>query len=101
MYFHGNIEQLTLSNNNYRKVLFTGKYSQLVVMTLKPGEEIGAEIHKGHDQFVRIEEGIAVAQLGDKVHNLHHDDAIIIPSGMLREGFFISSATLATFKRPA
>jgi len=52
--FMGNIEDLTEENENFRKVIYTGKFSQLVVMSLKPGEEIGAEVHETHDQFFRF-----------------------------------------------
>ena len=57
--YFGNIEKETLENNNFRKVLFTGPQSQLVVMSLKPKEDIGKEVHAGHDQFIRIEKGKA------------------------------------------
>jgi len=57
----GNIEKETEQNNNFRKVLFTGENEQLVVMSLKPGENIGMEVHPGVDQFIRIEEGEAKA----------------------------------------
>ena len=57
--YTGNIEELTLANNNFRQVLYTGKHMQLVVMTLQAGEEIGVEIHKTVDQFFRVEEGVA------------------------------------------
>ena len=53
------IEKKTLANNYFRQVLFTGKYAQLVVMCLQPGEEIGNEVHKKVDQFFRIEKGQA------------------------------------------
>lgn len=55
----GNIEKQSLGNKNFRKVLFTGKHAQLVVMSLKPGEEIGNEVHHKVDQFFRIEHGNA------------------------------------------
>lgn len=55
--YNANIEQLTLENNNFRKVLYTTNGLQLVLMTLKPGEEIGAEIHPENDQFFRFESG--------------------------------------------
>lgn len=55
--FIDDIEKLTEENDNFRKVLYTGKHMQLVLMTLQPGEEIGLEVHDGHDQFFRIEEG--------------------------------------------
>ena len=53
----GNIEGKTLTNSYFREVVFTGTYCQLVVMSLKPGEEIGSEVHKSVDQFFRIEKG--------------------------------------------
>ena len=55
--YHANIEKLTLTNSNFRKVLYTGKYAQLVVMSLAPGEEIGLEVHENVDQFFRFEQG--------------------------------------------
>src|SRR5690625_585969 len=55
--FVDDIEKLTEENDNFRKVLYTGKHMQLVLMTLQPGEDIGLEVHDGHDQFFRIEEG--------------------------------------------
>lgn len=75
-----NIEKETLDNTNYRKVLYTAKHSQLVVMSLKPGEEIGEEIHE-LDQFIRIEQGEAKAVLNGKEHKLEADWAVIIPHG--------------------
>ena len=77
-----NIEQETEENPNYRKVLFTAKYSQLVLMSLKPGEEIGSEVHEGHDQFFRIESGEAEVIIGYETHKAYAGDAIIIPSGI-------------------
>jgi len=55
--FHSNIEKLTLENGTFRKVLYTGKHSQLVLMCLKPKEEIGMEVHADNDQFFRFEKG--------------------------------------------
>lgn len=75
-----NIEKETLENNNFRKVLYTGKYSQLVAMHLNPGEEIGEEIHE-LDQFLRIEEGDGVAILDDVSTDVHDDFAIVVPAG--------------------
>ena len=57
--FVGNIEKMTLQNDYFREVLFTGKYAQLVVMCLQPDEEIGNEVHANVDQFFRIEQGEA------------------------------------------
>ncbi len=76
-----NIESDTLENQNFRKVLFTGKKMQLVVMNLNPKEEIGMEVHEDHDQFIRIEDGEAEAFLDGEVTQLHNDDVLIIPAG--------------------
>jgi len=79
--YFGNIEEETLENTNFRKVLFTGPQSQLVVMSLKPGEEIGAEVHDDHDQFIRIEEGRAEVTIGEEIRDLSDDEAVVIPAG--------------------
>jgi mannose-6-phosphate isomerase-like protein (cupin superfamily) len=82
--FAGNIEKLTTKNNFFRKVLFTGKHTQLVVMSLLPGEEIGTEVHKKVDQFFRIEAGRAKFVFnGKEVHLAKADDAIIVPAGTI------------------
>ena len=77
-----NIEKDTLANNDYRRVLFTGHYTQLVLMTLQPGEEIGVEIHAGHDQFIRIERGEGVVALNGAKHPLSDGVAVVIPAGV-------------------
>lgn len=77
-----NIEKETLENSNFRKVLYTGKFSQLVVMALMPGEDIGKEVHPDIDQFIRIESGTGKAVLDGKEYNLEDDFAIVIPAGM-------------------
>ncbi len=80
--FFGPIEKQTLKNKNFRKVLYTGKYCQLVVMCLKPGEEIGNEVHEKVDQFFRIEEGKAKFILNNSEEHLaRENDAVIIPAG--------------------
>ncbi len=80
--YFGNIEQETLKNENFRKVLFTGKYSQLVVMTLQVGEEIGNEVHNEIDQFFRIEGGEAKFVLNNSEEHIARDgDAVIVPAG--------------------
>lgn len=76
-----NIEEKTLANNNFREVLFTGPHSQLVVMTLQAGEEIGLERHETHDQFIRVEEGEGYAVLDGERHKLEDGVAVVIPSG--------------------
>lgn len=75
------VEKKTLDNNYFRKVLFTGPQSQLVVMSIEPGEEIGTETHDGVDQFIRIEAGRGKAVLNGKTHELHDGSAVVIPAG--------------------
>ena len=79
MEFRGNIEKLTLHNNNYRKVLNTTKYSQLVLMSIPPKEEIGMETHPKTTQFIRVEDGRAHVIIGRKHFYLKDGDAIVIP----------------------
>jgi mannose-6-phosphate isomerase-like protein (cupin superfamily) len=80
--FVGPIEDLTVKNKYFRKVLFTGKHAQLVVMCLQPGEEIGNEVHNNVDQFFRIEEGEAKFVFSDKEeHRVQSGDAVIVPAG--------------------
>jgi mannose-6-phosphate isomerase-like protein (cupin superfamily) len=80
-YFRGNIEQLTLDNNFFRKVIFTGSHSQLVLMSLKVGEEIGLEIHDNIDQFFRIEQGQAKFVIEDEVVLAEAEHAVVVPAG--------------------
>lgn len=75
-----NIEKATKENENFRKVLYTARNSQLVLMTLKPGEEIGEEVHT-LDQFIRVEEGEGKAILDGVEHKIEDGSAIIIPAG--------------------
>lgn len=76
-----NIERATLENEDYRRVLFTGPNTQLVLMTLRPGEEIGLETHDEHDQFIRIEAGNGKVRLGDEEHPLADGVSVVIPAG--------------------
>lgn len=76
-----NIETKTLANNYFREVLYTTARSQLVIMTLQPGEEIGMEHHEGHDQFIRVEQGEGVAILDGEKHVLEDGVAVVIPAG--------------------
>lgn len=78
--FQINIEDETVKNTNYRKVLHTTKKTQLVVMSLKPGEEIGAEVHDG-DQFIRIEEGTGKSILDGKTKKLSNGSAVVVSAG--------------------
>jgi mannose-6-phosphate isomerase-like protein (cupin superfamily) len=75
-----NIEEETLKNDDYRRVLYTAKNSQLVLMCLRPGEEIGEEVHR-LDQFIRVEAGKAVIEIDGVAHDLSEDHAAIIPAG--------------------
>lgn len=79
--FHIDIEKKTLENENYREVLYTAPNSQLVIMTLEPGEEIGMETHEEHDQFIRIEEGVGAAILNGEEVELKDGSALVIPAG--------------------
>lgn len=74
------IEKETIENTDYRRVLYTSKSSQLVLMNIKPGDEIGEEVHE-LDQFIRIEQGKAQAILDDVVHEMEDDYAVVIPAG--------------------
>lgn len=80
--YAGPIEKQTLVNSFFRRVLFTGKYNQLVVMCRQGGEEIGNEVHPNVDQFFRIEEGNAKFVLNDKEEHIAGDgDAVVVPAG--------------------
>lgn len=76
-----NIEEKTLRNNYFREVLFTTKKSQLVVMSLKPGEEIGAEVHPEHDQFIKVESGKGKTVMNGEENEISEGYAIVIPAG--------------------
>ncbi|HJU64304.1 MAG TPA: cupin domain-containing protein [Gemmatimonadaceae bacterium] len=76
-----NIERDTLDNEDYRRVLFTGPNTQLVLMTLRPGEEIGEETHEEHDQFIRVEAGTGTVMLDGKRTALSDGSAVVIPAG--------------------
>ena len=79
--FHQNIEELTLQNSSFRKVLYTSKFSQLVLMSLKPAEEIGLETHTENDQFFRFEAGEGTALIDRNEYKLKDGMAIIVPAG--------------------
>jgi len=80
-YFADNIEKLTEENLAFRKVLFTGPQSQLVLMTLQKGEEIGSETHEDHDQFIRIEAGTAQFSIDGNEFEGGDGFAVVIPAG--------------------
>lgn len=76
-----NIEERTLAGSNFREVLYTTQRSQLVIMTIQPGDEIGLEKHEGHDQFIRVEAGTGEAILDGEKHALEDGVAVVIPAG--------------------
>lgn len=84
----GDIERVTLDNETFRTVLFTGEHTQLTVMRLMPGEDIGREAHHNRDQFLRIEQGRGRVEFGqsaegvDETHEVEDDWAIIVPAGV-------------------
>lgn len=80
--YHVNIEKRTKDNDYFREVLFTGEHSQLVVMSLRAGEEIGLETHDDRDQFIRVEKGSGKAMLNGQEIALEKDDALVIPAGV-------------------
>ncbi|PIR59670.1 MAG: cupin domain-containing protein [Candidatus Pacebacteria bacterium CG10_big_fil_rev_8_21_14_0_10_45_6] len=79
--FNTNIEQVTLSNSNFRQVLYTGKHSQLVLMCLEPKEEIGMETHPDNDQFFRFEQGEGKCIIDENEYVVTAGSAVVIPAG--------------------
>jgi len=79
--FNLNIEKETLENENFRKVLYTSKHSQLVLMSLAPNEEIGMEIHPDNDQFFRFEKGNGKCIIDGNEYNVEDGSAIVVPAG--------------------
>jgi mannose-6-phosphate isomerase-like protein (cupin superfamily) len=79
--YNANIEKNTLENTNFRKVLYTGKHSQLVLMSLKPKEEIGMEVHPDNDQFFRFEKGMGKVFIDGNEYEVSDGSVIIVPAG--------------------
>ena len=79
--FHDDIEKLTTGNADFRRVLYTGKNLQLVLMTLQPGDEIGSEVHEDRDQFFRFEEGSGKVDIDDNTYDVVDGSGIIVPAG--------------------
>ena len=86
-----NIEEKTLANSNFREVVFTGTYCQLVVMCLKPGEEIGSEVHINVDQFFRIEKGKGKVVINGEEDLFTNGVGIVVPAGSEHNVINISS----------
>ncbi len=80
-WFFTNIEKDTLENANFRKVLYTGKHAQLVLMSIKPKEEIGMEVHQENDQFFRFEQWQGKCIIDDNEYLVEDWSAIIVPAG--------------------
>lgn len=82
------IEKVTVENDAFRRALWTGSNMQLTLMTIKPGEDIGLEVHKDHDQFLRVEKGSGTVQMGPKEDTLDFtekvadDFAVFVPAGV-------------------
>lgn len=76
-----NIEKLTIENDNFRKVLYTGENMQLVLMSLRPGEDIGEEVHEENDQFFRIDSGEGKVLINESTYDVKDGDAVIVPAG--------------------
>ena len=81
------IEELTLENTNFRTAAWTGSNMQMTLMSIEPGDDIGLEVHEDHDQFLRIEQGIARVEMGPnenelKFYDAEDDFAIFVPAGV-------------------
>jgi mannose-6-phosphate isomerase-like protein (cupin superfamily) len=79
--FVADIEELTESNNDFRRVLYTGRNLQLVLMSIEPGGEIGEEVHSDRDQFFRVEKGRGEIVIDGHRSKIKSDDAMIVPAG--------------------
>ena len=79
--YHGDIEAATEENTDFRRVLYTGHNLQLVLMSIPPGGEIGAEVHDDRDQFFRFEAGEGEVMVDDNTYRVKADDAVIVPQG--------------------
>lgn len=102
--YKDNIEKLTMENENFRRVLYTGKHSQLVAMSLAPSEEIGMEVHTDNDQFFRFEAGEGRVLIDGNEYSVTNGDAVVVPSGAEHNVINISDAVplkLYTIYSPA
>jgi mannose-6-phosphate isomerase-like protein (cupin superfamily) len=94
--YKDNIERLTLENENFRKVLYTAKHCQLVLMLLKPSEEIGSEVHEDGDQFFRFEKGEGKVVINEVEYVVGDGDSVIVPAGATHN--VINTSTADTLK---
>lgn len=90
--FKSSIEKDTLENGNFRKVLYTSKHSQLVLMSLRPNEEIGMEVHPDNDQFFRFEKGEGMVVIDGNEYDVEDGDAIVVPAGAQHNVINVSSS---------
>ena len=79
--YNANIEEDTIDNNDFRRVLYSGKYMQLVLMSLLPNEEIGMEVHPDNDQFFRFEEGSGRVVIDENSYDVADGSVVIVPAG--------------------
>ena len=79
--FHDDIEKLTVGNSDFRHVIYTGGHLQLVLMTLQPGDEIGAEVHADRDQFFRFEKGNGKVDIDNHTYDVEDGSGVIVPAG--------------------
>jgi mannose-6-phosphate isomerase-like protein (cupin superfamily) len=79
--FHDDIEKRTIGNSDFRRVLYTGGHLQLVLMTLQPGEEIGAEVHEDRDQFFRFEKGRGQVDIDQNCYEVGDGSGVVVPAG--------------------
>jgi mannose-6-phosphate isomerase-like protein (cupin superfamily) len=94
--FKINIEEQAIANTNFRQVLYTGDHSQLVLMALQPGEDIGLEVHADTDQFFRFESGIGKVIINQTEYEVGDGDAIIVPAGAQHNVLNLSETKLLT-----
>ena len=102
--FHANIENLTIENTDFRRVLYTADHCQLVLMSLKPGEEIGMEVHEKVDQFFRFELGNGQVIINGFEYTVSNGDVVIVPAGSQHNVINTSQSTdlrLYTLYSPA
>lgn len=102
--YKDNIEKLTTENNNFRKVLYTGPHSQLVLMSLLPKEDIGLEVHEENDQFFRFEAGTGKVIIDGNEYGVEDGDVLVVPAGAEHNVINISeteSLKLYTIYSPA
>lgn len=95
--FVGPIEKITKNNTDFRRVIYTGRHVQLVLMTLKPGEDIGEEKHGDVDQFFRFESGAGKVEIDKKMHSVKEGDAVIVPAGALHNVINTSKVPLKMY----